>query len=84
VFILYTPQFYAQYVQYISQLHVAAHFRPSSGCSKYSDIIIRQNTTQFCAQYVQYISQLHVSAQPEDGLKWAEICSCGVYCIHCV
>ena len=26
-------QFYAQYVQYISQLHVSAHFRPSSGCS---------------------------------------------------
>ena len=28
-----TTQFYAQYVQYISQLHVSAHFRPSSGCS---------------------------------------------------
>ena len=25
--------FYAQYEQYISQLHVSAHFRPSSGCS---------------------------------------------------
>ena len=29
-------QFYAQYVQYISQLHVSAYFRPSSGCSFYS------------------------------------------------
>jgi len=28
-----TTQFYVQYVQYISQLHVSAHFRPSSGCS---------------------------------------------------
>ena len=28
-----TTQFYAQYVQYISQLRVSAHFRPSSGCS---------------------------------------------------
>jgi len=28
-----TTQFYAQYVQFISQLHVSAHFRPSSGCS---------------------------------------------------
>ena len=27
-----TTQFYAQYVQYISQLHVSAYFRPSSGC----------------------------------------------------
>ena len=29
---LNTTQFYAQYVQYIPQLHVSAHFRPSSGC----------------------------------------------------
>jgi hypothetical protein len=28
-----TTQFYAQYVQYISQVYVSAHFRPSSGCS---------------------------------------------------
>ena len=28
-----TTQFYAQYVQYISQLHISAHFRSSSGCS---------------------------------------------------
>jgi len=28
-----TTQFYAQYVQYISQLHVSVHFRPFSGCS---------------------------------------------------
>ena len=28
-----TIQFYAQYVQCISQLHVSAHFRPSSGGS---------------------------------------------------
>jgi hypothetical protein len=28
-----TKQFYAQYVKCISQLHVSAHFRPSSGCS---------------------------------------------------
>ena len=26
-------QFFAQYVQCISQLHVSAHFRPPSGCS---------------------------------------------------
>ena len=26
-------QFYAQYVQYISQLHVSAHFRPCLGRS---------------------------------------------------
>ena len=26
-----TTQFYVQYVQYISQLHVSAHFSPSSG-----------------------------------------------------
>jgi len=28
-----TTQFNAQYVQYIAQLHVSAHFRPFSGCS---------------------------------------------------
>jgi len=29
-----TTQFYAQYVQYISQqLHISAHFKSSSGCS---------------------------------------------------
>jgi len=28
-----TTQFYVQFVQYISQLHVSAHFRPSSDCS---------------------------------------------------
>jgi len=27
-----TTQFYAQYVQFISHLHVSAHFRPYSGC----------------------------------------------------
>jgi len=21
--------------------------------------------------------------QPEDGLKWAETCSCGIYCTYC-
>jgi len=30
-----TAQFIAQYVQCIFQLHVSAHFRPSSGCSYY-------------------------------------------------
>jgi len=28
-----TAQFYARYVQCISQLRVSAHFRPSSACS---------------------------------------------------
>jgi hypothetical protein len=49
--------------------------------NEYIYIIISQNTTQFHAQYAPH--SLGYKEQPEDGLKWAETCSCEIH-IYCI
>ena len=66
-----TTQFYAQYVQCISQLHVSAHFRPSSGSLKTRYLVFRLPHS------------LDYKEHSEDGLKLAETCSCEIYCTYC-
>ena len=36
------------------------------------------------SEVIRVPHSLGYTKQPEDGLKWAETCSCGIYCTYCV